>query len=352
MTAPVNSTPSVPAFAASVLNGRPVLGTDWIATARAIDYVRGRGGVLVPAYDPVHTINVADLGTATATDFHFRVMHREPCFARVWVLGMYQSTAPTYADGAVVAVSAPAGGTPQNFSLSGASIDASDPVVFIERLSAVVVGEQDVTLRIEFANTIKGAGGKYGLYSVGCFELPRADLNVVGTGADGGVDIDTLRALQVIYDGPAGQSVAGVGDALTVIEAQSMRPGLMAWDLPDDYAVTTVAVWADFFPSYPPTYAHIMSGATKAVLPRVRAKVDVGTVGEVRVTTRLGATTTISITGTAFGYVDGGTVALDAEDLSTADGRRSGASEAVRWEWRRVSGAGNLYVSGLYLIDG
>ena len=352
MTATVPLSPSTPSYSTSVLSGLPVLGGDWSAAADALSWVRGRGGVLIPAYDPAYTLLPADTGVATAIDFKFRVFHRLPAFARVWVIGARRSSA-IISPGVglqTLTVTAPAGtGAAGSYTVISDVIGGEDTrMVYVERLAAQVSGEQDITLRLALnADTTKTSS--YDVYSIACFELPRFTL----LAADSAVDIDTCRALQPIYDGAVGQSVGGVGDALVAAEAQAARPGLHVWARPDTYAVsTTAAAFTDFFAGRPPALAHRRTTTTKEVRVRVRARVDAGTVGEVRVTSRLGATTTVSVSATAFGYVGGTTVAIDVEDVFTTDGRGGGVSEAVRWEWRRVSGAGLLLVSGLYLIDG
>lgn len=337
---------------ASALNGTPVLGTDWGATAAALNWIRGRGGVLVPAYDPAMTLLPDDVGTAALTDFNFRVMHRYPAFARVWVVGIRRTSALVGDRDQGVTLSAPAGsGTPPAQAVSGNVLDTASTLIYVERLSAQVVGEQDVSLRIGIGSD-PGETSEFDPFSIACFELPRNEL-LLSSATDAGVDADTIRALQAIYDGSSGESVAGTGDTLIACEAQSMRGGLMAWNVPDDYGPSTAATWADFFTGSPPCYAHCVSGVTKTVKPRVRAKCSGTATGEVRITTRLGATATIAVTGTTWAYFGSGTVALDAEDVFASDGRRGApASEAVRWEWRQSGGAGNLYVSGLYLLDG
>lgn len=350
MTATVPVIPTLPAYDTTALSGLPVRGADWAPTADALTWVRGRGGVLVPAYDPGHTLLPDDVGTASATDFHFKVYHRYPAIARVWVIGVQRSSPLVSVQVQAVTITAPAGtGTAQAINVTESTLGRSPPIVYIERLSAQVTGEQSISLRIGIGSDA-GETSSFDVYEIACFELPRHSL----LAADSAVDIDTLRTLQPIYDGAVGQSVGGVGDALVACEAQSARGGLWAWNVPDDYGPLTAATWADFFPAYPPAYAHEVSAVTKPCKPFVRAKCSGTATGEVRITTRLGATATISVSGTSWAFFgSGSSVALDTEDVFASDGRRGApTSEAVRWEWRQSGGAGNLYVSGLYLLDG
>jgi hypothetical protein len=165
------------------------------------------------------------------------------------------------------------------------------------------------------------------------YEQTRATLALDTT--DYGVDLTTINARQPIADF-ANRSLAGVIDAYDNLDAR--RAGLFHWTTPVAVPITfTAGSYVALFDLAPCVLLPVpgTGSTTSTVTCAAYAKVNAGT-GQVRFTAGgAGGNVVLSITSTSFAWVTG-SLAIDCEDLTVADGRRSG-----RWESLTIEGNDN-----------
>lgn len=346
--------PSPAGASASVRNGLVIGGRDWTYLAAAFAYARGRGCVLVPAFAPLRAV----LAGATAT-FNFRAYQRYPCIQRLWFLRMHRATV-TGGESTVVTLKAPSGGTAQTYGVSSLTHIGAPTLLLLEDNVTQTAGEVNLSLDI-----INGsASTSLILDEIGCIELPRLTLAAGGTEA--GVDANTERGGEAMFDGSAaGESIGGVRAAYVAVTGQTNRP-LYSWGAPDASALTTASTTdVDLFQPTGGTTGNpkvrvgvgtkvARTATTKVVQLRARMKVSgAGVGGRILVTTRLGATATLTCTvgTTTFAWYTA-TVAVDCTDMTTSDGRRSAASEELSVVWKNTGTAGTVSCSAFEVLDG
>lgn len=166
---------------------------------------------------------------------------------------------------------------------------------------------------------VTAAGGNITIESVGAYDQTRLEL--AANAHDYGIDTTTLRARQPIRDF-AYESISGVCDAEKNMNAR--RIGHLAWSVPTSAAISPGSTsQTALFEIDPPAQAAIENGTSQSLVVMVYAKVTGGT-GSVQVApVQASGTATISITSTSFAWATGD-VTIESEDLSAANGQRSG----------------------------
>lgn len=295
-----------------ILSGLPVSAFDWQALAGLGNFALGHGAMLIP-----WTFIGYHVAKGTSATFHFYVAPKASAVERVWCVNLRCDT-----PGATSVVTA-----------GSASVTAAPPSTRTGRTASLVIREPlasktalpgDAALMV-----VAGPDSDVVVESVAMYEQTRSVLDLDST--DYGVDLGTVAVRQPIADF-ANASLAGVADAYKQLDAR--RAGLFHWSAPDADPLTfTSGSFAPMFGLDPLILGAVNAvGSTTAdVTVAAYAKVNSGT-GQVRFTSASTSdATTLSITGTSFGWVTG-TLSVDAEDLTESDGRRASGWDSVKIE--------------------
>lgn len=297
-----------------ILSGLPVSAFDWQALAGLGNFALGHGAMLIPWTFIGYTIGVGDSAT-----FHFYVAPKATAVERIWCVNIRTLKGGT---GEVTVTAGSA--APVTYVAPETRIGRTSSLVIREQLSAKTSAAGDVALTVE-TNPDQGAV----VESVAMYEQTRSVLDLDST--DYGVDLGTVAVRQPIADF-ANASLAGVTDAYKQLDAR--RAGLFHWSAPDADPLTfTSGSYAPMFELDPLILGAVNAvGSTTAdVTVAAYAKVNSGT-GQIRFTSASTSdATTLSITGTSFGWVTG-TLSVDAEDLTESDGRRASGWDSVKIE--------------------
>jgi hypothetical protein len=313
--------------------GLPVSADDWAQMGGCANWCSGHGGMLIPWAG----LN-DDLSDTEDITWHFYVGPKKRAVERVWNLSLLGAeTAEITAGGAAaVTVAVPYGahGLVSNVRLR-------------EPLSAKTNTAGETTLR-----SIAAEGAGHTIYAVSMYEQTRKDLLITGSD-DYGVDITTLRPRQPIFDA-ANRSARGVADAYKNLDARRAGVFHHPWPLSTDTSsgglATGTASYVDIFPLHIPALGAIVNtgDVTTTFTVAAYAKVSNGS-ATVRFTSdQAGDTEDLTITGTSFAWVTG-SLTVDAEDLTEADGRRDDVWEAINVQ-TNAGTATTLTVGGISIL--
>jgi hypothetical protein len=339
MTLPkVPAIPPIPSRA-EVLSGRPVRGRTWSTCAEAYNFAIGQGRTIVPIHTP--NVSITGPGTATLTYKSWPGIHE---LKRIWVAQL-SSGSWTFA--------APSGGADlATVSVYGVTGQES-PIVIEQTLSAPESGEVDVDIDVTY-----NSGGTGTIRSIGCFALPRALLEG-GTTANANTEFGVLAASmtpqeQVYYDSanPA-NSLGGIVNTSLAAVDHITRGGMFSYFAGSDaQALQIAAAGPVTLLAVPPIFLGVKkrrSDTVSELIARIEAKASDGsTAGTVTFTASSGDSVVITVAAGTTSYTwlpgSGGAFDVHAEDLSSADGRRSSSWDTVAVTGARTAGAGTIYV--------
>lgn len=323
--------PLIPALpsAGLVKIGDSVAGRTHAPLAELLNWSIGRGACLVAAHWPMETINIAN-----SAEYVYRIWPRVAAFRRLWSIELT-------GDGSGF-------NNPVEIDIDGATFDVdtadfllnrrSHPVYLV--LSSVSTAEATTTLTL----TNNGFGDVI-VRSIICYELPRFELQQNTT--DWGTHVSSCRPKEPIWD-VTGLSIDSLCDAAVQAEALNRRSKLFTF-AQSSPLTTTSGTLGDMFGLDPVLLGRLKhrSATTSKTTWRAYVEATDGTTsGEIVITATGGDSLTIDIpTGTTSKTwlpSAGGHLEVDAEDLSTADGRRGAAWDEVSVQWRRTAGAGTV----------
>jgi len=333
--------PPLPSRAA-IASALPVRGKTWSAVAELYNWCLAQGTALVPMHTPVCSWS----GSGTRT-LRYRAWPRHYAVARLWALqlttGWWQIQSPT-------------GGTSLGRPYVVQGPTASPLLFFLDSIAAPTAGEVELSLDIGRDST---GGGS--VRTLGCFEVPRGVLEN-GLTASANTELGLLAESmtpgeQIYYHAEAlANSYGGIGNTAIAIADQLGRGTLFSWASmePDPFVVTSGSLVPVF--AVPPILLASKVRAEDTVTTcagRVRAMCSDGsTSGEVVLTMANGDTATIAVPvgATSFDWFPAaGSVDLDvhAEDVASADGRRSSTWDTCTIEARRTAGSGQFRIAGV-----
>lgn len=326
---------------AGIASGLPVRGVQWTQAGRALNWLLGRGRVILPA-TRVEGSGVAPSSTAT---YRAQLWTREQARHRCWHVALRLASGGgvalatiTFPDGATATATLYDSEADRRIAFAGFHT--------VEEIASPTNGP--VAVEITLANDATSTDDVY-IDSISCFELPRREIGADGT--DFGVDLGTVTADSPIYD-DAGKSVGGVARGIARAQAYDPRCLFTYMRASGDGISTSSGAFVALFdegPAVQPSQQFI--GETlRPCTVYVYALCDVGTAGEVRVTATSGDSVTLTVTSTSGAWVSG-TLDVYAEDLSTADGRRSTTTEILTIEQRTTSGAGSIYTESISVAE-
>lgn len=299
------------------------------------NYVRGKGMQVVPAHRPG-----IYLSSTTPVSAYFRTEPSGFAIARLWVVVAHQEEITGGIVGAELQLTFP-NATTAIFApdvLTGLATLA--PRFFIEELSAKSYAQEDFA--IEFQR--KSGTSAVTIESLACFEMPRAVLAL--DSVDEGVDLETVRSGQAIYDG-ANESLGAVAESLSNSWA---RRTLFAQSFPE--LEVDSGSWTDLFTLAPTVVPHKTGRADTELVCRWDVRVRAGdgsTGGEVRITSGVDGNTdtlTLAVGATSDAWLGPGSITLRCEDVDTIDGLPGSSTwETVQVAVRRTAGTAPIYVT-------
>lgn len=315
----------------AVVSGAAIQAAEWQSMCAAHDALASSGSVLIPWHAPMTTI-----AASGSKAFTYRFWPKYNATHRLWTMAFIATTS-TPASAAVVL----SDGTTIGVIFTQ---DAPRTVSFVHPLSAQSAAESSETITITL-----GASSAGKVVGMGCWEYPRPAV-ALPTGAtkfdatttDIGIDQSVARALLPIADSYEGLGIGYMAHAIDSLRDETRRTGIFAGA---PFASSTSSTFAAVFQAPPIALGRFLyrgqTSSTMQLAAYVRAS-NATTAGEVRFTMANGATLTRAF-GSSTGYVRG-QIAIDAEDLSASDGRRSTRDDTCTVELRRVSGAGTVYL--------
>ena len=199
------------------------------------------------------------------------------------------------------------------------------------------------------------------VYGVAVHELPRAELQQSSAGGEYGTDSSSCMPRMPITDADNG-SLGGVARAIHAGQCIARRAGLYTFAVDEaDAIVNNSGSFAAVFNLPVPILTRKRNYTTTTGVTEWRLWArctSAGTTGQVRLTAASGATVTIGITGaltTAFGLWPApptvADLAVDAEDVTTVDGRIAGAWDEVTIEAQRTGGTGDVEIAGIFCFE-
>lgn len=344
MTTRVPFVPPQPPTTA-VMGGRPVSSSTWTNASEQVNYLLGHGAQIIPA---TH-MHVA-ISAGASKDLRFKVVMPYAATTLLWVVALRSSHATA---SSTVAISTPTGGTAVSYGVGAAR--GSAPIRHIEQRTSKVGTATEISIRI--APTVQGVY----VESVSCFAMPRLSLALDST--DYGVDSASQMPRQPIYSASFGTGLGLsvlAGTAATCL-TRARRCGLMHMPIPDNstdaFAVTGATnLYGDSTPiGCAPAlarklYGSSTTGTLTAEVLAWQSGAGGTTYGVCNATTVSGATLTVNL-GTAGSRLTttptwySGTVAVDCEDLTASDGRRSTRWDDTLWTANRTAGADTIYIA-------
>lgn len=323
-----------------VLSGVAVAGPTWKPLSQQANYIIGRGACVSPAWCPTR------IPTPTGK-FTIRIRPRGIALRRLYV----------------IRITGLVGGFAGTIDINGtATAHATgdydrdmEAFEFIEDVPAPTSIEQTVEI------TITSATSTPIVYGVAIHELPRAELQQSSASGEYGIDSSSCLPRMPITDADNG-GVGGVARAIHAGQCIGRRAGLYTFAVDEaDAIVNNAGSFTALFNLPVPilTRRRNYTSTTGVTEWRLWARcTNAGTTGQVRLTAASGDTVTIGITGaitTAFGlWPTPPTVAdlaVDAEDVTTVDGRIAGAWDEVTIEAQRTAGTGDVEVAGIFCFE-
>lgn len=321
---------------ADVQVGKAVSARPWSELAALVQYLRGRGAVLVTGHAPnVHVDATGLTAYPTSEVLRWRTQPTGRAIARVWaveVLGV---------GGGGRANVTPGAGPTLEVSAGSQTERTGRVFVFVETATKT-------TSTTELTLTIQAVAGQLRVVGVLCWELPRAQLTKDAT--DLGIDLGTIDPDRPIWD-RSYESLNGVCAALA--GADGRRVALASWSGFDCETSSTSYVDAFTVPLriVPPKIGP--NDSTRTCTWDIRAWCDVGTTGDARIVDVGGAASSVlSIGSSTPGWRGPGTKSFQCEDLTESSGLPGGSWETVQLQIRRTSGAGKVYWDGFIVEDG
>lgn len=269
----------------------------------------------------------------------WRVQPAGRAVTRVWAVEVLGISFADYIGGRVQLT--PGSGTPVTVTVGPGTALRQREVVLIETVS------KSASLATPSLSAV-GLDGAVEIRSVKCWELPRVLLSKDAT--DLGVDLGSLDPDRPIAARDY-ESVFAVHEAIRT--ADGRRGALVSWR--GLTVQTSSASYVNCFQlpirMVPPRVSP--SSTSRLCSWDVYAWCDSGTTGDARVVDRSGvASATLPVASTTQSWRGPGTKLFLCEDPGDPNGLPGGSYETVQLQIRRLTGAGNVYVSGLCVWDG
>lgn len=325
----------------AVVSGAAIQAAEWESMCAAHDALAASGSVLIPWHAPMTSISAS--GSKAYT---YRVWPKYAATHRLWSMAFISSTSTPAT--ASIALS-------DGTTVGALFTDAAPRTIsFVHQLSSRSAAEASETVTITLGSTSAAK-----VVGMGCWEYPRpaialptGSLPFDATTTDMGMDQAVARALLPIADDYAGLGVGYMAHAVDSLRDETRRTGIFA---AAPFASSTSSTFAAVFQAPPIALGRFLYRGQTSALMQLAAYVrtsDSSTSGEVRFTMASGASLTLGFSGVTSTTLIRGQIAIDAEDLTTSDGRRASRSDTCLVKLRRSAGAGTAYLDTLSAGEG
>lgn len=332
--------PAIPPLvnADQVKSGRAVRGTaTHYALGQTMNWNLGRGAQLIAANSPGESLAIG----ATHV-YHYRVWPRQAAFRRRWAVQLAGGSSSTNQVEIIIN-----GGTKTVTATLGSATLSARPIFITEELASVSTSEAEATISIENKSGIEAIR----VLSIACWELPRPELTLGSGSSEYGSQLSALRSNAPIFDGN-GYSIVGLADAVKTAETGSYvhRPGMFAFAVDPNNAPFS-GTSGNIFELDPIVLGRLThrNNTTTDVYCRSYGRTTVaGTTGTITFTANSGDSVVLTIPDNqSFNWfvTADHKLTIDAEDLSTSDGRRGGSWETVAITISRTAGTGNIEIA-------
>jgi len=318
--------------------GATVRAPTWQDASQAINYVRSKGAVLIPAMQLNYTVSAG-----TSATFRFRVAPGTISKAACWLISLKSGSAVAQ----VASVQVPSGATAINQTASTLYAAGSTGIYFDTATAVTSYAERELT----FVVTAPAAGSVIVGWAA-CYETPRQFLALDAT--EEGVDLQSILPTQPIVES-TGRSFWQIASATQdALANDSRRCGFYHWFSPTGFASASTS-YTSPIRSFPILNRKLFGGETQRNMRfRVYASATTNT-GDVRLTSSKGGTSTVSVAvGAAAWYPStagaAATLLVDSEDLSTADGLQGGTYNTVTTEIK-INTAGAITLYGVSVFE-
>lgn len=326
---------------AAISGGLPVRSYTMQGLEALALYVMGAGKVLIPHQLIVETIA---LGPNTGT-YNFHVLTNQFSWRRAWLISLRGTTSGVITQ-ASVSIN---GGGATTISCPSARASVAPFVIFEDGIGG---SQADSALTVAISSSATGA---VEVISIACYEMPCGTLQPVD---DTAVPSTVLRPTDPVYLSSVGSVPYGVDNATVGAINAGRRAGMATFCLRAEGTGLATAsgvaqnVWLSG--CEPPMLGRFLySGDTlRGITWRAYYKVTGGATAEFKTTMTNGATSTITGVSAAAVWSATGTINVDAEDLSTSDGRRSARWDVGALTYRISAGAGTVSLWAVEYYEG
>lgn len=316
----------------AITTAAPVRGITWRDCADAADYLLSG-----PCRQVIPTCGgFGALGAGDTITLRYKIWTAVQATHRVWTIGI-GAPAQDEAPPRRIIFTDPSGG-----ASTADDVTQTQSFQHIETIATPADG------LIEAVITLENTGALAGLISyVGCFEVSRPDLAI--DASELGVDPYSFSSGSPIRDA-VGYSLGALPESTAA--ARSLPRTLFQFAVPTDDAITVTGTAAPLFSYDPPLLDRQLyrSETQVEVNVHVYTRSSAGTTGTFDLAMTSGDTLSIPVTAADAGTWRTGTILIDAEDLSTADGRRSGVFDQATWTGTRLTGAGSIRLESLLIV--
>lgn len=299
----------------------------WGDTAQVLNMARGFGSVLVAP----HFIGEA-IPTQTTYTYRYRATPTLPDSVLVWIVNCYSAApsvqfTPTYS--AAVQIGVP--GTFGQLPVYVLDSVVSQPLIDTEYTIAITTGSGSTCL----------------VQSIALVEMPRTAL----TSSEGGVDINTLRIGDPIYD-TTGASYTAIGASVGTVMTAARRVSQANWFRVNPFTVTSTGFVNQSSVNRPALTRRTLSSlATRTVTVRVYADALVSP-GEVQITgVKATSFATFTIPVAAASWSAAQQISIDTEEGGTVNGLRGGTFDTIQVTARTTVGGGTVRLYGFSIWE-
>ena len=328
MTATVDTKPSL-ITPGNVASNIAVRAQTWGDTAQVLNMARGYGSVLVAPHFVGETVPAQ-----TTYVYRYRATPTLTDSVMVWVVNCFATNptvqfAPTYSTAVQI-------GVPGTFG--------QPPVYILDSVVAQPLIDTEFTLSVTTGNAAFSACT---IHSIALIEMPRTALAT----AEGGIDINTLRIGDPIYD-TTGASYSAIGASVGTVMNVARRVSQAAWFRVNPFTVTGTGFVNQSSVHRPAlTRRTISSLATRTVTVRVFADALVSP-GEVQITGVKAlsfATFTIPVAAASWSAFQ--QISIDTEEGGTVNGLRGGTFDTIQVTARTTLGGGTVRLYGFSIWE-
>jgi hypothetical protein len=304
-----------------IASGGSVRGSYWAQTARALNYLLGgTSRALIPW---CHVEN-SDAGACT---LRFKIWPSYQATHRIWMVRLYGTAAESFT------FTDPSSGTSDVF------VSGTTTLGHVETISSRTDAETSIALTYTATDDTQ-------VLAIACFEIGRPSLAL--NTSDYGIDVGTFRGGAPIFEA-TGLSFGALHDSLE--EARGFRRKLFDWAGArpfDALEINSGSPTALLSYDLPCLDRQLYRNETQVEITIwIYTRSSSGTTGNVVFTLTNGDSVTISVPASDAGTWRSGTVSVDAEDLSTSDGRRSNRFDQCAVTGVRTGGSGSVFIDAI-----